>query len=45
MASTKPGAVHYDKYAYLDEKTDALTKWEKYLDTIMAGDNIIPIAG
>ena len=36
---------HYDKYAYLDEKTDALTKWEKYLDTIMAGDNIIPITG
>jgi integrase len=36
---------HYDKFAYLDEKLDALTKWERYLDTIMAGDNVVPITG
>ena len=36
---------HYDKYAYLDQKLDALTKWESYLDSILAGDNVIPITG
>lgn len=36
---------HYDKYAYLDEKREALQKWENYLDTIMAGDNVVPIHG
>ncbi len=34
---------HYDKYAYLDQKREALTKWENYLDAIAAGDNVIPL--
>ncbi len=29
---------HYDRHSYIDEKRDALTRWERHLDGIAAGN-------
>lgn len=34
------GAKHYDSYSYLDEKIDAMDKWDKRLREIIAGKEL-----
>jgi hypothetical protein len=33
--------THYDKYSYLQEKKEALFKWERYLDHVLSEKNEI----
>jgi integrase len=33
----------YDKHDYLDEKRDALSRWEAHLAAILAGGNVVPM--
>ena len=33
---------NYDRYEYLDEKRDAMAKWERWLGTVLAGAHPLP---
>lgn len=33
-------AKHYDRYSYLPEKREALTRWGEYLDRLMRDENV-----
>lgn len=39
------GSRHYDRYAYLPEKREAMERWCAELAARVAGDNVMPIAG
>jgi integrase len=34
----------YDQHDYLDEKRDALTRWEQHLAAVVSGGNVVPLA-
>lgn len=36
------GSKHYDRYEYLDEKRAAMTRWESWLGTVLAGAHPLP---